>query len=80
MKPTVISQDTTWRDSFAAAPRLWRNLADGGHCDAVCRHAGRAGGGGVVQCLAAGLISARTAVPAAELGGRIWDVRCRFWC
>lgn len=28
------------RNPFAAAPRLWRNLADGGHCDAVCCHAG----------------------------------------
>ncbi len=34
--------------SLRCCPRLWRNLADGGHCDAVCRHAGRAGGGVVL--------------------------------
>ncbi len=49
MKPTVISQDTPRGEiPSLLLPAYGETPADGGHCDAVCRHAGRTGGGGVV--------------------------------
>lgn len=56
------------RDPYAAAARLRRNLADGGHCDAVCGDPRRRGRGGAIQCLAARIIPACRAVPGVELG------------
>ncbi len=43
MKPTVISQDTPGEIPSLLLPPMAKP-ADGGHCDAVCRHAGRTGG------------------------------------
>lgn len=44
MKPTVISQDTPRGEIPSLLLPAYGETADGGHCDAVCRHAGRAGG------------------------------------
>ncbi len=40
MKPTVISQDTPGAKSLRCCSPPMAKPADGGHCDAVCRHAG----------------------------------------
>ncbi len=44
MKPTVISQDTPQGEIPSLLLPPMAKPADGGHCHAVCRHSGRAGG------------------------------------